>query len=90
VHLVCSCLIISLCKSAILYLKVLSSEISQGLKQAQTIRIDELDCRQVCFFNFTGTPSQEKHKTGFSILKTIELNLLVEFTKFCKRLPPYI
>ncbi len=34
--------------------------------------------------------SREEHKTGFSILTTIELNLLVEFTKFCKRQPPYI
>jgi hypothetical protein len=54
------------------------------------IRIDKLDCRQVCFLNFKGTPSREEHKTGFSVLTTIELNLLVEFTRFCKRRPPYI
>ncbi len=41
------------------------------------------------FFNFKGTPSWEKHKTGFSVLTTIELNLLVEFTKSCKLRPPY-
>jgi hypothetical protein len=39
---------------------------------------------------FKGTPSQEEHKIGFSVLTTIELNLPVEFTKFCKRRAPYI
>jgi hypothetical protein len=40
--------------------------------------------------NFKGTPSREEHKIGFSVLTTIELNLPVEFTKFCKRRAPYI
>jgi hypothetical protein len=31
----------------------------------------------------------EGHKTGFSILTTIELNLQAEFTKSCKRRPSY-
>jgi hypothetical protein len=54
------------------------------------IRIDELYCRQVCLLNFKGTPSREEHKIGFSVLTTIELNLPVEFIKFCKRRAPYI
>ncbi len=33
--------------------------------------------------------SWEKYKTGFSVLTTIEFNLPVEFTKSCKRRPPY-
>ncbi len=33
--------------------------------------------------NFKGTPSREEHKTGFSVLTTIQLNLPLEFTKFC-------
>jgi hypothetical protein len=36
------------------------------------------------FMNFKETSSQEGHKTGFSALTTIELNLLAEFTKSCK------
>jgi hypothetical protein len=63
---------------------------NRGRNQAQTIRIDKLHCRQVFYLNFKGTPSREEHKIGFSVLTTIELNLPVEFTKFCKRRTPYI
>jgi hypothetical protein len=42
------------------------------------------------FFKFNGMHSGEEHKTGFSVLTTIELNILVEFTKFCKRRIQYI
>ncbi len=76
------------CPTSRLSLKVLSSVIYRGRNQAQTIRIDEQYCRQVCFFNYKGTPSREKHKTSFSVL-TIGLNLLAEFTKSCKRRAPY-
>jgi hypothetical protein len=35
---------------------------------------------KIYFLNFKGTPSREERKTSFSVLKTIEMNLLVEFT----------
>jgi hypothetical protein len=42
------------------------------------------------FFKFNGMPSGEEHKTGFSVLTTIELNILVEITKSCKQQIPHI
>jgi hypothetical protein len=69
--------------------KVLSSEIQQGSKPGARDPYWWIYCRQVCFLNFKGTPSREEHKTGFSVLTTNELNLLAEFTKSCKRRPPY-
>ncbi len=62
---------------------------NRGGNQAQTIGTDELYCRQVCFFNFKETPSREEHKTCFSVLTTIELNLMAEFTKSCEQRSPY-
>ncbi len=38
-----------------------------GLKEAQTIRTDELYNRFASFFNFKETPTREKHKISFSV-----------------------
>jgi hypothetical protein len=46
--------------------------------------------RFASFFIFKETPSQEKHKTSFDVLTTIELNLQVELTKSSKRWAAYI
>jgi hypothetical protein len=64
---------------------------NRGENQAETICTVKLkySVGKFCFSNFKGTPSWEKHKIGFSILTTIELNLLVEFPKFCKQRPLY-
>jgi hypothetical protein len=35
-------------------------------------------------FPFQGTPAQKRYKTGFSVLTTIELNLLVALAKSCE------
>jgi hypothetical protein len=57
-----------------------------GVKtQAQTISTDKLSCRPCFDLNFNGTPHREKLKTGFSVVTTIELKLLVKLTKSCKR-----
>jgi hypothetical protein len=37
--------------------------------------IDDLNSRQGFILDFKGTPSQEVHKTGFSIFTTFELAL---------------
>jgi hypothetical protein len=37
--------------------------------------IDELHSRQGFILDFKGTPSQEVHKTGFSVFTTSELTL---------------
>jgi hypothetical protein len=68
---------------------VVRGDLTWGQNKAQMIHIDVLYCRQVCFLNFKGTPSREEHKTGFSVLRTFELNLLAEFAKSCKVRPPY-
>jgi hypothetical protein len=44
------------------------------------MRTDKLSCRKYLLFGNKGTPSRKKDKTDFSVLTTIQLNLLDEFT----------
>ncbi len=44
------------------------------------MRTDKLSCQKYLLLKNKGTPSRKDHKTGFSVLTTIELNLLVKFT----------
>jgi hypothetical protein len=52
------------------------------------MRIGKLSCRKYLLFQNKGIPSRKKHKTGFSVLTTIELNLPDELTKSCKQRAP--
>jgi hypothetical protein len=44
-------------------------------------RAEKLFYRKDLFSKFKGSSSREEHKTDFSVLPTIELNLQVELTK---------
>jgi hypothetical protein len=77
------------CRHYSLTVRIFSAWFRPLLNQAQTIRHDELYCHKLCFLNFKGIPSREEPKTSFSVLTTIELNLLVEFTKLGTRRVPY-
>jgi hypothetical protein len=46
-----------------------------GTSKAQKMDIDELHSRQGFILDINGTPSQEVHKTGFSVFTTFELVL---------------
>jgi hypothetical protein len=61
-------------------LKVLSSE----MLQESRLGSKSLCCKTILparfLFEFKGTPSRKEHKTGFSVVITIDLNLLIKFT----------
>ncbi len=49
--------------------------INKGRNQVQTMDIDYVHSRQGFILDLKGTPSQEVHKTGFSVFTTFELAL---------------
>jgi hypothetical protein len=63
---------------------IVQQELTGVENKAPTMRTDKLSCRKYLLFQNKGTPSRKEHKTGFSVLTTIDLNLLDEFTKSCK------
>jgi hypothetical protein len=54
--------------------------IINSVKMAQMIRTDKIYCMKE-FFISKGSPSRQEHKSGVSVLTTIEQSLPVEFTK---------
>jgi hypothetical protein len=44
------------------------------------IGLKKIDTKTLFLAKLSRTPSREEHKTGFSVLTTIEMNFLGEFT----------
>jgi hypothetical protein len=62
---------------------IVHGELTGVENKAPTMRTDKL-CRKYLLFQNKETPSRKEHKTGFSVLTTIDLNLPDELTKSCK------
>ncbi len=51
---------------------------NRGQEKPNKIRVVKLYCLKDFFSKFKGLPSQEEHKTNFSVLTTIELQMTSE------------